>query len=229
MSAKHAVLGMLAEQPGYPYQLRDRIEHRLGPAWAVSSGHMTQTIATLLKEGFIEPVDRGTDAPDRRKPYSITGQGKSELDRFAREDLGVKLSRSSIQVQLTFSGKERLQEITERIDAYERECSAELQETMRRYGEVRIEGGRVRADHLLLRLNLSRDLGCLEAELNWCGHAREVVSLLMTRDALWPSSSDSASDEQTPAQAARDALFARLAQSQRDPTDPPGGDDSAAS
>jgi hypothetical protein len=131
-------------------------------------------------------------------------------------------------VQLTFSGKERLQEITERIDAYERECSAELQETMRRYGEVRIEGGRVRADHLLLRLNLSRDLGCLEAELNWCGHAREVVSLLMTRDALWPSSRDPASEEQTPAQAARNALFARLAQPERDPNSP-GGDDSAAS
>src|ERR1700742_1186915 len=228
MSAKHAVLGLLAEQTGYPYPLRDRVERRMGPAWAVSSGHVTQTVTGLHRQGLIERVDRGDDvADDRRKLYAITEAGLAELERFLGEDAGVKLPRSSIQVQLSFAGKERLQSVAARIDAYERECAAALQDVMRRYEDVQIGGPLVRADHLLLRANLSADLVHLEAEMNWCGHAREMVSLLMTREALWPSSRD-AGGEETPSQSARKALLARLARSERHGASP-GGDDSAIS
>jgi hypothetical protein len=71
---------------------------------------------------------------------------------------------------------------------------------------------RVRADHILLRLNLSADIKQLEAELEWAMHAREMVLWLLDRDAIWPSEherADALSEDER--NAARAELFSRMA------------------
>ena len=68
----------------------------------------------------------------------------------------------------------------------------------------------LRADHLLLRLNLSADIYTLEVELRWAQEARELLAWLAVQEhAVWPSQAGSGSG---PAGAnARTRLFTRIA------------------
>ena len=85
----------------------------------------------------------------------------------------------------------------------------------------------MRADHLLLRLNLSADVSQLEGELRWARHAREMLSWLAGHEAIWPSEGERAepmaqcsSRERAGAQARRE-LFGRMAGSQPGEDGPP--------
>jgi DNA-binding PadR family transcriptional regulator len=217
MSARYAVLGLLAERPGYQYQLMERLQERLGPAWALHSGHMSQIFVALAKKRLIERVDHGCErVPATRQVFAITEKGLAEFQSGFDENPGVRLPRRPLLAQITFAGPGRLQDALAKIDTYERECAALIQEVMGAYRSVPPDGSLLRADHVLLRLNLSADVAHLEGELGWAMHAREMISWLQTRGAVWPSSHDNATVGQTRESLARKALFARIARAKQD-------------
>ncbi len=194
MSAKHALLGLLLHQSAYPYQLADRLQSRLGPTWAVNSGQLYQTIDRMERDGLIERVEGDTDGREDRHVFAITATGVEEFERwFEASTGGVRLSRRPLLVKLTLAGPERMKDALAQIDTYELDCAARLKELSRMREASPAEGPRVRADHVLLRLNLSADIFQLEAELRWARHAREMVSWLLTREAIWPSAQERSS------------------------------------
>src|SRR5277367_6251073 len=182
MSAKHALLGLLLNRSAYPYELADRLEQRLGPAWAVNSGQLYQTMSRLEQDGLIERVDDAMGREDRHV-FAITGQGVEEFERWFEEATGsVRLLRRPLLVKLTLAGPERLRDALEQIDAYERDCAARMRELAHRRELLTVDGSRVRADHVLLRLNLSADVIQLEGELRWASQARETVRWLLEHE-----------------------------------------------
>ena len=75
----------------------------------------------------------------------------------------------------------------------------------------------MRADHVLLRLNLSADIYALQAELRWTDHAHEMISWLQGRDAIWSSESErSGSAAQCAREDARTKLFERMLDGRED-------------
>jgi DNA-binding PadR family transcriptional regulator len=189
MSAKHALLGLLLQGSSYPYQLADRLEERLGPSWLVDSGQIYKTIKQLVELGLIEPVERvGEDRDERRRFFAITGRGTDEFERWFEETTDrVRLPRRPLLLKITLAGPERLDKALEQIDAYELDCTTCLKEIMRAREEIPHQNVRVRADHLLLRVNLGADIAHLEGELKWARDARDVVSRLHSQNAIWPS------------------------------------------
>ncbi|HTB50817.1 MAG TPA: PadR family transcriptional regulator [Solirubrobacteraceae bacterium] len=197
MSVKHAVLALLAERPSYQYQLADQMEQRMGPGWAVNSGQVSTDVRALVSAELIRIVSGADDPSGNRTIYELTDQGSAELERFFSADTPpVRLSRRSIQVQITFAGKERLPDLLTKLDARERQCMARLGELMETHQESAPPAGALlRADNVLLRVNLSADLNHLEAELSWVRHAREMISWLITKEkAIWPSASNARRD-----------------------------------
>ncbi len=215
MAAKHAVLGMLLHRPAYPYELADRLERRLGPAWAVNSGQLSQIIAKLEEAGLIEraePVGCRTD----RHVFAITDDGVAEFERWFDEDVGsVRLPRRPLLVKITFAGAERLEGALQQIDAYEAARAAHLEDLSRTHEAISVDEPLVRADHVLLRLNLSADIIQLEGELEWAKQAREMLSWLLEHRVVWPSVRErpDASDETHNARGVRRELFAKMADS----------------
>lgn len=215
MSAKHALLGLLLHRPAYPYQLADRLQSSLGPTWAVNSGQLYQTIDRLERDGLIERVEGELDRREDRHVFAITGSGVEEFERwFDASGNGAKMSRRPLLVKLTLAGPERMASALAQLDAYEIDCTERLKELSRMRESTPAEGPRVRADDVLLRLNLSADIFQLEAELRWARHAREMVSWLLTREAIWPSTQERPSQgcAQPPdSQDARKELFGKMA------------------
>lgn len=216
MSAKHALLGLLLQGSSYPYQLADRLEERLGPSWLVDSGQIYKTIKEMEELGLIEPVGRaGEDRDERRRFFAITERGTEEFERWFQATTDrVRLPRRPLLLKITLAGPKRLDGALKQIDAYELDCTTCLKEILCAREEIPHQGVQIRADHLLLRVNLGADIAHLEGELKWARDARDVVSRLLSQKAIWPSTAEhkSPSSERTHLlDGAREELFDQMA------------------
>ena len=192
MSTKHALLGLLLEGPSYPYQLADRLKERVGPAWAFRSGQVSNTIRQMEEDGLIEPVGSNMAGQDkRRRFFSITDSGEREFEGWLEAISGaVRWRRRPELLKITLAGPERLSTALGHIDAYEESCTRrlnEFQEARNLIPRPRPRTG-VRADHVLLGLNLSIEISLLEGELQHAREARETLLWLHAQpNAIWPS------------------------------------------
>jgi DNA-binding PadR family transcriptional regulator len=217
VSTKHALLGLLLEGSSYPYQLADRLKERVGPAWAVSSGQVSNTIRQMEREGLIEPVTGGVGGRKRRHVVSITETGEREFEDWLEAVLvAVKLPRRPELLKITLAGPERLSTVLGHIDAYEESCMRRLNEFRDVRDLIPSQRTRVRADHVLLRLNLSADISLLEGELQRAREARETLLWLHAQpDAIWPSTSERSSSRAAPIRrVAREKIFEEMASTQ---------------
>jgi DNA-binding PadR family transcriptional regulator len=83
----HMILLLLAEEPTYGLMLLERLEERSGGGIRVNAGSLYRTIASLVDDGLVEPLDEGgrpegTGAP--RKSYRVTHRGMTALRSEAR-------------------------------------------------------------------------------------------------------------------------------------------------
>src|SRR6185436_15301521 len=56
MSVKYAVLGLLAQRRGYGYDLVQRFEEQVGPAWQLNAGAIYVAHDKLEQEGLVRPI-----------------------------------------------------------------------------------------------------------------------------------------------------------------------------
>jgi DNA-binding PadR family transcriptional regulator len=223
MSAQHAVLGLLLDRPAYAYQLANRLEERLGPAWAINSGQLSATLQKLEGGGLVQEVDDPSENRKGRRIFAITKDGIDEFERWwSEEQRGNPLSRRPLLLKLALAGPERLKTSLRQIEAYELECAERLKEVASQHDAVP-EGPQLRADHVLLKLGLRGDMFQLEGELAWSTHAHEVVSWLLSREAIWPATRSPqhvfSGHDPTDAQ---ERLFGRMAARPLHPADPEG-------
>jgi PadR family transcriptional regulator, regulatory protein AphA len=79
VSLRHAVLGLLAQEPMSGYDLTKRFDRSLANVWSAAHSQIYPELARLKDEGLIRQVGMG---PRGRKTYEITADGLSELRRW---------------------------------------------------------------------------------------------------------------------------------------------------
>jgi len=82
VSIRHALLALLSEGPKYGHQLRQEFEARTGEVWPLNVGQVYTTLQRLERDGLVTSDDPADDTP--QKDYRITGEGRTELDRWLR-------------------------------------------------------------------------------------------------------------------------------------------------
>jgi DNA-binding PadR family transcriptional regulator len=82
MSLRHALIGLLAEQPASGWDLTRRFEELLGTVWPAGHPQIYGELAKLQADGFIEIESEG---PRRRKTYRATEAGIQEARRWLTE------------------------------------------------------------------------------------------------------------------------------------------------
>ncbi len=99
MSLRFGILGLLAEQPLYGYDVKNRFESLLGGSWEVNFGQVYMTLQRLERDGLIEADgERG----DRGKlAYRLTASGRKTLDDWlSRPESEPQQLREEIYVKL---------------------------------------------------------------------------------------------------------------------------------
>lgn len=222
MSATYAALGMLRDGPAYSYELSARIEQLLGPGYEIGSGQMSRILRELHKAKRIRPVGEPSPEDKRRIIYAITEKGRADFEEFFESGGTVaRLLRRSLLVKIALAGPERLGEILEQIDTYEKDCTKRLNDLGKTLDGVLPDDQPLpRVDLAVIRLGIDANISQLRAELAWTRHAREVVSRLHHNDAIWPASQNRSSLSGEASHARRDearhAIFRRLAERDRD-------------
>jgi PadR family transcriptional regulator AphA len=82
VSFRHAVLGLLADEPASGYDLKRRFERTMRHVWAATQSQVYTELGKLADDQLIEVSAEGARG---RKVYAITQAGREELTRWIRE------------------------------------------------------------------------------------------------------------------------------------------------
>jgi PadR family transcriptional regulator AphA len=118
MSLRHAVLGLLGQQPGSGYELTQWFDSSLSHAWHASHSQIYPELAKLEAEGLVEVVGEGAR---RSKTWAVTEAGREELRRWLMETEANRAQRneSALRWFLVFRLEpEQRREVLERELAY---------------------------------------------------------------------------------------------------------------
>jgi len=101
MSLRHAVLGLLADQPGSGYDLLKRFERAMGNVWSATQSQLYGELGKLETAGMIRVHAEG---PRGRKEYEITDTGLEELRHWLLEVDPRSAPRSGSLLRVYFLG-----------------------------------------------------------------------------------------------------------------------------
>jgi PadR family transcriptional regulator AphA len=91
MSLRHAVLGLLAEQPRTGYEIGRAFELFLSDIWFARTSQIYPELARLQADGLVRLSSKG---PRGAKRYEITSSGVEEMRRWLRSEPTLPMVRS---------------------------------------------------------------------------------------------------------------------------------------
>jgi len=138
MSVKYAVLGLLAQRRGYGYDLVQRFEEQVGPAWQLNAGAIYVALDKLEQEGLVRPVttgDGGAPLTRRRTArgaprviYEATPQGLERFEEWMATGSQRSPLREELHLKLALSQPRNLPRLIELTYEQEQGCLERLEE-----------------------------------------------------------------------------------------------------
>jgi DNA-binding PadR family transcriptional regulator len=130
MSVRNGLLALLAEGSRHGYELRKELEERTGALWELNVGQVYTTLARLERDGLVHEAGRGVggDEGQEQRRYSLTEQGREELDAWFREPRRrTAPERDELVIKLALAATSDDVDLDEVIDAQRAAATEELQ------------------------------------------------------------------------------------------------------
>lgn len=169
MSLKHAVLALIVERRGYGYELVQRFEERVGPAWRLNPSAVYPALDQLERSGLAtSAVHRGGTHRSPRVVYEPTPAGAAALDKWLRATgAPPEPVRADLHLRIAFArDEEHRAALAAQLAADERAC----EELLTCYPRPHAGAGASAA--LLDDAVVTR----LRAELAWLARARAAIA-----------------------------------------------------
>lgn len=200
MSVKYAVLGLLAQRRGYGYDLVQRFEEQVGPAWQLNAGAIYVALDKLEQEGLVRPLaPQDGDAPVTRRRtargaprviYEATPQGLERFEEWMATASSRSPLREELHLKLALSQPRNLPRLIELTYEQEQACLERLEQHL---------GGSAAFEDLLATtppwsavasvMVRDAEIAHLQATVEWLRRIREAMRWLQQRpQALRPPS-----------------------------------------
>lgn len=127
------VLAILAKEPAYGYELRNRMRGALGPLGeAMNAGQIYVTLGRLAKAGLVTS-QRAEGLPDRpdRRVYALTPAGQQRVAAWLAEVNWPKPDLGEFHLKLVAAAAARLADPVALVDAQRREVLRRLRDAQR--------------------------------------------------------------------------------------------------
>jgi DNA-binding PadR family transcriptional regulator len=185
MSAKHAVLGLVIERPGYGYDLARRLRERFGSSGFAPTG-VYSALDQLSAEGLVRAAGArpGGGASERAAPrtvYEATPQGQRQFDRWMAASAPPAHVRDELNMKLSLSRARDLPSLVEQARAQEAQCLQRL-EAIRRgdAGERRpAQGAELAWPRVAALLVRDAEVRQLQTRIEWLQRARAIMTRLL--------------------------------------------------
>jgi DNA-binding PadR family transcriptional regulator len=163
MTVKHGILGLLALQPRYGYELRAAFLAVVGgeQIWDLKPAQIYSTLARLEKAGLVRAVGgRKVRNPDKRV-FDITARGRGELERWFEVNEPPDHQRDQTYLKMVLSLATGLADSRKILSKERAMLYRELHQATTRRSET--DPGH----ELALILLLDKTIMHLEADLRW--------------------------------------------------------------
>jgi DNA-binding PadR family transcriptional regulator len=191
MSVKYAVLGLLAQRRGYGYDLVQRFEEQVGPAWQLNAGAVYVALDKLEQEGLVSPVTQGDgDVPVTRRRttrgaprviYEATPQGLERFEDWMATGSSMSPLREELHLKLALSSQRNLPRLIELTYEQEQACLERLEQYL---GTAAVEDLLASAQpwpaiaSVMVR---DAEIAHLQATVEWLRRIREAMRWLQER------------------------------------------------
>ncbi|MBB4665254.1 PadR family transcriptional regulator [Conexibacter arvalis] len=203
MSVKHAVLGLLMQRRGYGYDLVQRFEEQVGPAWQLNAGAVYVALDKLEQDGLVRPVASGEGAPLMRRRtvrgaprvvYEPTETGVARFEEWMAADSAMAPLREELHLKLVLSRPSDLPRLIELTHEQERICLARLEDHVSSspYGELLAASPSWPA--VASAMVRDAEIAHLQATVEWLRRIREAMRAALARPALEPALEEPALD-----------------------------------
>jgi DNA-binding PadR family transcriptional regulator len=191
MSVKYAVLGLLAQRRGYGYDLVQRFEEQVGPAWQLNAGAIYVALDKLEQEGLVRPLAAADgDAPAARRRtargaprviYEATPDGLERFEDWMATRSSMSPLREELHLKLALSAPRNLPRLIELTYEQEEACLERLEQYL---------GGRSFEELLACAQPWSgiasvmvrdAEIAHLQATVEWLRRVREAMRWLQER------------------------------------------------
>ncbi len=198
MSVKYAVLGLLVQRRGYGYDLVQRFEEQVGPAWQLNAGAVYVALDKLEQEGLVRPLPSEDGVvPARRRTtrgaprviYEATHQGIERFDDWMTAGASMSPMREELHLKLALSQPRNLPRLVELTYEQEQACLERLEQYL---GTAAVEDLLASAEpwpaiaSVMVR---DAEIAHLQASVEWLRRIREAMRWLQEQpEALRPRS-----------------------------------------
>jgi DNA-binding PadR family transcriptional regulator len=199
MSVKYAVLGLLAQRRGYGYDLVQRFEEQVGPAWQLNAGAIYVALDKLEQEGLVRPIVSGDgEAPVTRRRtvrgaprviYEATPQGLDRFEDWMATGSSMSPLREELHLKLALSQPRNLPRLIQLTYEQEQACLERLEQHLggATFDELLASGPPWSAVASVMVRDAS--IAHLQATVEWLRRIREAMRWLQERpEALHPRS-----------------------------------------
>jgi DNA-binding PadR family transcriptional regulator len=180
MSAKHAVLGLVIEQPGYAYRIASGVRRQLRFA-GLADSYPYWALEKLENEGLVRRVDENgkpmhAGAPGRRAIYEATKDGVEQFEDWLLSTAAEPPLRDDLHFRIALCRPKDAPRMIELIHGQELVCLGRVQDLKRdSKGEADENGG---WDRMVGVVSRDAELAFWNARIEWLRGVRERLERL---------------------------------------------------
>jgi len=179
MSAKHAVLGLVIERPGYGYQLAQRLDERFGSSGFAPSG-VYSALDQLSRDDLVRSAgEMGTGPARRAAPrtiYEATEEGVDHFEAWMLDPSPAPPLRDDLHMKIALCRPRNLPRLIEMVGGQELVCLGRLQD-LKRLTEEASTSSRDWPG-LMRMLAAEAEIAFWNARIEWLQNARELLEQL---------------------------------------------------
>jgi DNA-binding PadR family transcriptional regulator len=177
MSLRQAILGFLDLEPTTGYTLGQRFSGSVGSFWSATQSQIYRELHDLERSGLAQVAVIPQPGKPPRKVYSLTAQGRAELERLLAAPVEPLVLRDPFLLKFVFSASAPPEELDRALAQQAKELEARRSEYRDRLSAPHIFSlARSEREALLWRLSLQNGLGWCEAQLSWLAQARRELA-----------------------------------------------------
>jgi DNA-binding PadR family transcriptional regulator len=195
MSVKYAVLGLLAQRRGYGYDLVQRFEEQVGPAWQLNAGAIYVALDKLEQEGLVRPLTPADgDAPVTRRRtargaprviYEATPKGLERFEDWMATGSSMSPLREELHLKLALSQPRNLPRLIELTYEQEQACLERLEQHLGGPSLDELAASAQPWPAIASVMVRDAEIAHLQATVDWLRRIREAMRWLQQQpDAL---------------------------------------------
>jgi PadR family transcriptional regulator AphA len=170
---RFALLGILSAAPASGYDIKKKMAQSTNHFWREGDSSIYPILKQLLEEGMANCELLNIESDKPKKVYTITSEGKNELDNWLMEDPILLQNKSEFMLKIFFGWNVDIKITISHIEKFRRQVKVILEK--HRHSAEKVMRAKLTNTELFEFLTLKAGIAYYEASLHWSNEALRLL------------------------------------------------------